>query len=150
MVTSEKVTQFLNKLRGLSWARPEEPGKEFFHVGGIVAGEADMPDAITAVTAASETATITIPSDSFADAVQAANEKGQSLLVILTEDMPFDVLQQVKLLAESNEVASYTDSSSIEHHPETRVIFVFTKETWAKQTNPAFIDLFGVLCRLDT
>lgn len=147
-----RIQQFVKELKGLSWSRPEEPGKALYHIGAIVArdgGEANA--AAHAVAELIKARPLTLPRDKDAldDALTTANAAGESIVVLLEEDLPFEALQQFKKIADFNSFSRYLATDRVPQNTNTRLAVVFAKEAWSKQSHPSFIDLFGVICRLD-
>lgn len=149
-----KLKDFLERLRVLSWTRSEEPDKTLFHIGAIVcADEANVAKVAEEVAKGLSSEAISLPADAqrFDVAVQKTNEVGNSLVVTLSDDLAImhNTLELLRQIADFNDISPREATKRVWQNPETRFLIVFSKNVWSKQSYPSFIDLFGVVCRLD-
>jgi hypothetical protein len=150
----EKLKDFLNRLQKLSWARPEEPGKNLYHLGAIVCAEDDGVEVVAKeVSNSLPSKIISLPKDLdyFDETVQEVNKDGLTLIIILSSDLSelHIALELFKKISHFNDISPWLADERIIQNPKVRFITVFSKDTWSKQSYPSFIDLFGVICRLD-
>lgn len=147
-----RIQRFMEELKELSWFRPEEPGKTLYHMGAVVARTDDEARELARIIAkqlSANTATLSKDSDIVENEMVSANAAGQSMVILLEGDLPFTALQILKQIAEFNDFAPYMADKRIKQDQNTRVVAIFSHEIWGKQSYPSFIDLFGIICRLD-
>ena len=147
-----QIADFVQRVQLTSWAREQEPNKGLFNLGIIVTKKNDdARDVARKVSELMKAEMISLPKDQylFEDALVKANELGRSLAIVLEDDLPHDALELLKKISEFNSFSRLLAEKSVAQHSDTRIALVTGIVVWQKQSYPAFIDLFGVVCRLD-
>jgi len=151
MKKDSKLPDFVHKLTNSQWARPEEPNKSLYGVGVVVTETTTQAkQAVQELNELMNAAIVSLSKDSLSEVITTVNKAGKSLIILIEEDLDQESLEVLKKLSDYNDVSPYMAIERIPQNPKTRFVAVISRDVWQKMSYPYFIDMFGVVCRLDT